>query len=92
MATETQTVQVEKEITGKTVVSIDLPTPMWATWVFRTEFVLNKAILFILSGTSLLTPEQVKESLVWIAGIDLLIWGIGRGLGVKKQAFEDEAI
>lgn len=89
MSEETTTVQVEKEMAGKTVISFNKPTPMWATWVFRTEFILNKAILFILSGTSLLTPEQVKESLVWIAGFDLIVWGIGRGLGVEKKQFEE---
>lgn len=67
---------------------VNLPAPAWLTWAFRVEFVLNKALLYILSSTSLLTPEQVKESLVWIAAVDLLIWGLGRFIGVKKETYE----
>ena len=73
----------------KTVISLDKPTPAWVNWVFRTEFVLNKVILFILSSSSLFTPNQVKESLVWIAAIDLLVWGMGRFIGLKKEDLED---
>lgn len=85
----TQTVETEKEVTGKTVISFTAPTPKWATWVFRTEFVINKALLMVLSGTSLLSPQQVKESLIWIAAIDFMVWGIGRGLGVQKSQFDE---
>lgn len=86
---ETTTVQVEREMRGKTVVSFSKPTPMWATWIFRVEFLLNKAILMVLSASHLWTPEQVKESLIWIAAIDFFVWGIARGLGVDKNQFEE---
>ena len=63
------------------------PTPMWATWIFRTEFVINKAVLMILGASSAFTPEQVKESIVWIAAIDYAVWQIAKFIGVKKEDF-----
>lgn len=73
----------------KTVIALDKPTPAWVNWVFRTEFVLNKVILFILSSSALFSANQVKESLVWIAAVDLLVWGLGRFVGLKKEDMED---
>lgn len=71
-----------------TVEAIASPTPKWATTIFRVEFVLNKVVLGILSASSLFTPEQVKESLVWIAAIDTAVWLFGRFIGVKKEDYE----
>lgn len=86
---EPQVVQESKVITGKTVMSFTLPTPMWAKMVFRFEFLLNKAILMVLSASSLFTAQEVKESLIWIAAFDFIVWGMAKGVGVKKQDFED---
>lgn len=72
----------------KTVISLSSPTPQWVTWAFRVEFVLNKVVLFILSASSLFTPNQVKESLIWIAAFDLFVWGMGKFIGLKKDDFE----
>jgi len=73
----------------KLVWSLSKPTPMWVTWIFRTEFVLNKVVLYILGSTALMTAQQVKESLVWIAAVDLFTWGIGRFIGLEKKDFEN---
>lgn len=73
----------------KTVISLNQPTPSWVNWVFRVEFVLNKAILIILGSSALFTPEQVKESIVWIGVVDFIVWGLGRFIGLKKQDFEE---
>lgn len=83
---DNQAVPVSKT---KTVLSLNQPTPAWVTWIFRIEFVLNKAILFILGASAIFTPQQVKESLVWIAAIDLTVWGLGRFVGLKKTDFEE---
>lgn len=63
-------------------------TPKALTWLFRVEFVLNKVLLYVLGATTLLTPEQIKESLVWIAAVDLAVWGLGKFVGVKKEDYE----
>lgn len=74
----------------KTVISLNQPTPAWVTWIFRVEFVLNKVILFVLGSSALFTPEQVKESIIWIGAVDLAVWGLGRFVGLKKQDFEGQ--
>lgn len=65
------------------------PTPVWATWLFRVEFVLNKVALYVLGSTSLVSPDNVKESLIWIAALDMLIWGLARFIGEKKESYEE---
>lgn len=85
-----QAVQTEKMVTGKTVMSFTLPTPMWATWVFRTEFILNKAMTMYLTGTGAIEPDKVKEYLLIMSIVDFLVWLAARGVGIKKQTIEDE--
>lgn len=82
--------QVEKDATmqGKTVVSFNLPTPKWATWIFRTEFVLNKAITMYLTGTGAVDLERVKEYLLIMGILDFVVWFAARSIGVKKTEFE----
>lgn len=63
-------------------------TPNSLIWIFRIEFILNKVLLYVLGATTLLTPEQIKESLVWIAAVDLAVWGLGKFVGVKKEDYE----
>lgn len=87
---EVQEVEKTETIKGKTVVSLNLPTPKWATWIFRTEFVLNKALCMYLSGTGAIAPEKVKEYLLIITIVDFVVWVAGRFLGVKKQTIEEE--
>jgi hypothetical protein len=87
---ETQTVEKDVEVTGRTVMSFNLPTPKWATYIFRTEFVINKALTMYLTGTGALPPEKVKEWLLMMGIIDFVVWFIARGLGVKKTDFEND--
>ena len=87
---EIQEVEKTEMVQGKTVLSLNLPTPKWATWIFRTEFVFNKAALMYLSGTGSIPAEKVKEYILILSIIDFLVWIGGRFLGVKKQTIEDE--
>jgi len=66
------------------------PVPAYVNWIFRVEFVLNKVILFILGASALFTPAQVKEAIIWIGAVDLLVWGLGRFVGLKKADLEGE--
>lgn len=73
----------------KTVIDINLPTPKWATWLFRIIFILTTAVTFIIAGEPSI-PDDLKVRIgLYLKGLDLFIWGIGRGLGVKKEDFED---
>lgn len=75
---------------NKTVLSFNKPTPKWATWIFRVEFLLNKAFLYGLSQ-DLFGTVNIKKALVWAILIDGIIWGIGRAIGVQKKDFEEAA-
>jgi hypothetical protein len=85
-----QDVEKDVQVTGKTVMSFQLPTPKWATYVFRTEFVLNKALTMYLSGTGALPPEKVKEWLLIMSIVDFITWFAARSIGVKKTDFEND--
>ena len=85
---EVETTEIKK---GKTTIGIkglNNPTPVWVNWIFRTEFIINKLILMVLSTSSLFTAGQVKESLIWIAAIDYAVWQLGRFVGVSKDDLE----
>lgn len=86
---EAQVAEVDKMVAGKTVISFNLPTPKWATWVFRTEFVLNKAVLLYLGGTSSIPADKLKEYILILSIVDFVVWGMGRGIGIKKDDFEN---
>lgn len=85
---EVQKVEQDEIVQGKTVLSFHLPTPKWATYIFRTEFVINKALTMYLTGTGALPADKVKEWLLIMGIVDFIVWFIARGLGVKKTDFE----
>lgn len=80
-----QPVQVEKTSTvkGVTTFAPGSPTPSWALWIFRTEFVLNKIILFYLSQTS--RAIDIKELVLIITCVDMGTWLFAHSMGVKKK-------
>lgn len=85
---ETKTVQTTKEIQGKTVLSFTKPTPMWATWTFRVVFLLTMAASIIIAGEPTI-PDDIKARIfLYLKGLDVFVWGIGKGLGVSKTDFE----
>lgn len=74
---------------AKTVISLSRPTPKWVNYIFRAQFVLNKAVMFWLSGTTLISPDNVKETILLLATIDLTVWSVGRFIGEKKEDYEN---
>lgn len=88
MAQEKTTVQVEKEIAGKTVLSFTKPTPMWATWIFRVIFLLTSATLVIIAADNTISDELKFKIALYLKAGDVVIWGIARGLGVDKTQFQ----
>lgn len=83
MANDTQEAEVTKQVKGTTTLSFADPTPRWATWVFRVEFFLNKALLMWITSTNIVAPEHIKGVVATLAAIDFFVWGIGRSIGVK---------
>ena len=83
-----QQVETEQTIKGHTVISFKHPSPMWATWVFRTEFILNKALTLYLAGTEKIPQEDIKEYMLIMGAVDLVVWFFARSLGVKKPEHE----
>lgn len=84
---EVQKTEMQK---GKLVISLMKPTPMWVTWIFRTEFVFNKAIMIWLSATTLVAPEKLKETILTLTIVDFVVWGLGRFVGISKEGMEDK--
>jgi len=77
-------VETTKEIKGKTVLSFKEPTPVWATWVFRIEFFLNKALMMYFSGTSHQISD-LSDKILILTIVDFVTWGIAQSIGVKKS-------
>ena len=67
---------------SKTVFSFKQPTPAWATWLFRIVFLLTTAATIVIAA----------ELGVYMKAFDFVIWGIARGIGVKKEEFDPERI
>lgn len=81
---QAQEVQTTKVVTGKVVPSFTLPTPIWATWFFRGEFIINKGLMLYLSGTSH-TIVDLKNDILILTIIDICVWTLAKSIGVKKE-------
>ena len=85
---QTETVEVEKVVTVakcQTVFNLNLPTPRWATWGFRAQFILNKMAMLYLSGTDTVPSTSLKEIFLIMASVDLGTWMLANSLGIKKK-------
>lgn len=79
-------VEEEKIITNpQLVLSLTLPTPVWATWVFRAVFLLTTALTIWIAGTGLISESVKVEIMVALKALDVLIWGAARFIGIKKR-------
>lgn len=70
--------------------AISLPAPKWATWLFRTVFILTTVASVWTAATGLITEGSKAEIMLGFKCLDLITWGIGRGLGVKKSDFGED--
>lgn len=86
-------VQKDTAIAGQTkfgINQISNPTPLWVTWIFRTEFVLNKVFLFWLSSQDIIdNAHTLKVILGIVAAVDGIVWGMGKFVGVSKKDFDN---
>lgn len=90
MAQVTTTTELENhEVTTKFGLNqVNNPTPMWVTWVFRVQFVMNKAVGIWLSSTGLIPVQYIKEVFLALNCFDLAVWGLGKFVGVEKKDYE----
>lgn len=91
MPEETQ--QAEKVVTetGTTkfgLAQVNQPTPLWVKWIFRVEFVMNKAFGIWLASQATLTNDQLKNLVLWATITDFVIWGLGKFVGITKEQID----
>lgn len=87
----TTEVQVVKPVKGKTVISFKQPTPMWATWIFRCVFLLTTAAFFVIASDGTITPESKVQIFLYMKAGDFVVWGMAKGVGIKKEDFAADA-
>lgn len=80
---EEQVVESTQITKGKLVMNYKLPTPKWATWVFRTEFILNKAAIGWMLSADIIPSNRLKVVVATMNAVDFVFWGFGRLLGIK---------
>lgn len=86
----TTAVTETKEATGKTVASFTLPTPLWATIVFRIVFCLTTAATMIITAEPSI-PDALKVRIfLYMKAADFVIWFMGKSIGVSKDQFENK--
>lgn len=66
----------------KTVISLNKPTPYWATIAFRVIIVLTSAVAIWVAATTLISNGSKVEILLALKTLDFVAWGIGKVLGV----------
>lgn len=81
---QSQEVSATKVIKGTVVPSFKLPSPIWATWFFRLEFIINKCLMMYLSGTTH-TIVDLKNDILILTIIDFGVWMFAKSIGVKKS-------
>lgn len=82
-----ETIQAEKTtlVKGKTTFAPGSPTPSWALWMFRTEFVMSKVLMLYLTGTDRVPSTDLKEYALIITAVDFGVWLFANSIGVKKK-------
>jgi hypothetical protein len=74
----------------ETVWSLKKPTPLWAAWLFRIVFFSTTALTIVVAGDAEIKDKIKVRIFLYMKGLDAIVWGIARGLGVSKKAFENE--
>lgn len=68
------------------VKQIKNPTPVWALWMFRIVFLLNKIIIGYLAATNLLSPDVKYEVTVFLAiVVDPFAFGLSKMFGIPVE-------
>ncbi|WP_123849205.1 hypothetical protein [Chitinophaga lutea] len=70
---------------NKTVISIEKPTPKWATWVFRIVFLLTTAATFIIGSDPGIPAEIAVRIGVYLKAADLVVWSLSRMVGIQEE-------
>ena len=65
-------------------------TPSWASWLFRIVFILTTVAAFIISGDPQINDMIKVRVLLYLKGVDMLIYGFSKLFGVEVQNDKDE--
>ncbi len=83
-----QEAEVKEVVKGKAsfgINQLDNPTPMWVIWIFRIQFVINKALTIWFTTTTLIPNVNIKEVMLTLTIVDFTVWGLGKFVGVSKD-------
>lgn len=69
----------------KTVISFNLPTPLWAKWVFRIVAILTTVALFIIAGDPGISDDTKIRVAVYLKGLDMAVLGLSKMFGITKD-------
>jgi hypothetical protein len=75
-------IEQERTVQGKTVISINKPSPMWATWIFRIVFLLTGVATFIIAADPEISNQLKVRIGIYLKGLDMVVWGLTRMIGV----------
>jgi len=89
MTDQLQEVSTTKDVKGTVTFAPGSPSPIWATWTFRIIFLANKAATVLIAAEDMFTDKMKIKIFLYMSAVDLFVWGIAKGLGVKKKDFED---
>lgn len=65
--------------------ALNAPTPLWATYVFRTVIILTTVLSAWVAATNLIDEGNKFEVILVLKGLDTLTWGLSRMFGVVKD-------
>ncbi|MBN8670338.1 MAG: hypothetical protein ACK4EY_07080 [Flavipsychrobacter sp.] len=70
---------------------INKPTPLWAKYTFRIVFLLLSVAIFMVSDYPGMNEGVKLLLLKWFSGINMLVWGLSKMVGVEENGNADDA-
>lgn len=63
-------------------------TPLWAKNVFRVTLLLTSVATFVIAADTTIAPETAVRIGAYLKGLDLLVYGLSKMIGVEIQKEE----
>ena len=65
-------------------------TPLWASWMFRTVFILTTVATFIIAGEPTIDDATKVRIGVYLKGLDMAIYSFSKMFGVDPKGSDEE--
>jgi|GEM_PF-1977834 len=62
--------------------AVSAPTPVWASWLFRSVFILTSAVTIWIAGTELISKGAKVEWMLLLKMADALAFGFSKLFGI----------